>query len=521
MNGRIHTMANDPLYAEAIAVYGDKIIAVGQNKDTLGLPGHWERIDLGGRTVLPGLIDCHIHFLQFALGLSRLNVDRVPSLAETVYMVKERVDVTEPGHWIIGKGWNYNIWREQRFPRKEDLDPISPKHPVLLSSKDGHVVWVNSRAMELAQMDRNTPDPDGGKIERNASGKPTGILKERAAGLVWRAVPVPPKEMRQKALREAMKVANRMGLTGVHVGEGREAFEDFQELQTQGDLSLRVLMMPPGGMLNQLTEIGVHSGFGNEWIRIGPIKLFVDGALGGQTAALFEGYEGRPDNTGILTMTQEALTETVMRASDGALSIAIHAIGDRANHIALDAIAAAQEVIRQKRLRPRIEHAQLLRPDDFKRMAELGVMASMQPIHATSDSVMADRHWGARSAYSYAWRRMLDSGVRLAFGSDCPVETLDPLKGLYAAVTRKQEDGTPERGWYPDQCLSIKEAIRAYTLDAAYASGEERIKGSIEVGKWADFVVLSEDIFSEPPEKLLETEVVMTVVGGAKVYERS
>jgi len=521
-NGRIHTMDTRQPIVEAVAICDGKFVAVGRHEEVLNLAGaDVERIPLDGRTVVPGLIDSHIHFLQFALGLDRVDLEGVPSLAVCVEKVRERIERTERGGWIVGRGWNYNPWPEGRFPRKDDLDPISPVHPVVLSSKDGHLLWVNSKALEAGGIDRNTSDPSGGEIERDASGEPTGLIKENAGGAIWKVVPLPSEQERLEALRSALPIAYSKGLTGLHVPEGRDSWSAFQRLREEGALGLRVLMMIPAFGLDDAIGLGLRSGFGDAWLRIGPVKLFVDGALGGQTAAMIAPYEGDPDNSGILTMTEEEFGEVVARASAAGINVAVHAIGDRATRMVLDAVEASQRIIRAHRLRPRIEHAQLLRACDFGRLAELGVIASMQPIHATSDWRMADRHWGKRGKWAYAWRSVLKAGGRLAFGSDCPVETLDPLKGIYAAVTRKEENGRPEGGWYPEQCLTVEEAVRAYTMGAAFAAGEEAIKGSIAMGKAADLVVLSEDIFSDPPERILETKVEMTMVGGEIVYRGS
>lgn len=514
-NGRIHTMDARLPIAEAVAICEGAFVAVGCNEEVLNFGGaDVERINLEGRTVVPGWIDSHIHFLGFALGLERVDLEGVRSLAACVESVRERVERTEPGGWIVGRGWNYNRWPEGRFPRKEDLDPMSPAHPVVLSSKDGHLLWVNSKALEIAGIDRNTPDPPGGQIERDGSGAPTGLMKEHAGELIWKVVPSPSEAACLEALRRALPIALSKGLTGLHVPEGRESWSAFQRLREEGELTLRVLLMIPAHGLDDAIRLGVRSGFGDAWLRIGPVKLFVDGALGGQTAAMIAPYEGDPSNSGILTMTEEELAEVVAKASAAGINVAVHAIGDRAVQMVLDAVEASQHVIRARGLRPRIEHAQLLRACDFGRLAELRVIASMQPIHATSDWRTADRHWGARGKWAYAWRSVLRAGGRVAFGSDGPVETLDPLKGIYAAATRREENGAPEGGWVPEQCLTVEEAVRAYTMGAAFAAGEESIKGRIAVGKVADLVVLSEDIFSGPLERILETKVEMTMVGG-------
>lgn len=519
LNGSVHTMDRRTPWVQAVAMSEGRIIAVGSNHEIWQRSENtWERIDLEGKTVLPGLTDTHVHFLSFGLGLNRIDLDGLTSLTECVERIRARVKETEPGTWIIGRGWNYNHWREGRCPNKKDLDPSAPDHPVVLSSKDGHLLWVNSRALERANITRDTPNPAGGQIQRDPSGDPTGLLKENALSLIWNSVPMPSVHQQRNALRRGMEIANHLGLTGVHVPEGKDSLVGFQALRDERALTLRVTMMPPLSALEALLEVGIQSGFGDERLRIGPVKLFVDGALGGQTAAMLEPYEQNPDNLGILTTTDEELRNTVYKASEAGINVAIHAIGDRANRMALDAIEAALEILRRRRLRPRIEHAQLLTPEDIERLGQLGVIASMQPSHATSDWIMADRHWGARCRGAYAWRSILNAGGLLCFGSDSPVEPLNPLKGIYAAVTRKDEHGRPREGWFPEQCLSVGEAVYAYTMGAAFASGEEHVGGSITPGKRADMVVLSEDLFADPPERILETSVEKTIVDGQIVF---
>jgi len=324
---------------------------------------------------------------------------------------------------------------------------------------------------------------------------------------------------RQGALGRAMRVANRKGLTGIHTLEGRDALSDFQDLRTRGELTLRVYASVPWDGLEHAAALGVRTGFGDEQIRIGPVKLFADGALGGQTAYMLEPYEGDPGNVGIEVTSRAELIEQVRRSEDAGFDVAVHAIGDRAVRHTLDAIEESRRGADRSDRRPRIEHLQVFHPDDLDRLRTLNVVASMQPIHATSDMEMADRHWGGRCRWAYAWRDVLASGARLAFGSDCPVDPIDPLRGLYAAVTRKQEDGTPEEGWYAGQCLSVEEAIYAYTMGAAYGSREENLKGSVEIGKLADFAVLSQDVFSLPPEEILGTRVEMTLCDGRIVWQ--
>jgi len=380
-------------------------------------------------------------------------------------------------------------------------------------------MWVNSLALERARIDEGTPDPPGGEIERDEQG-PTGILKERARELLEEILPKPSPQTRQEALREAISEAQGFGLTGIHDCEGSEALADFQTLLAQGELGVRVYMMIPQESLKKVITLGLKTGFGNDFLRLGHLKLFADGSLGSQTAHMLEPFYGQPDNCGIPILSRDELQDIVGRANEAEIACAVHAIGDAANRKVLDMFAQLRARGARGEVRHRIEHAQLLHPDDISRFKQLDIIASMQPIHATSDMLMADRYWEERARYSYAWRSLLYSGARLAFGSDCPVESLDPLMGIHAAVTRQRANGEPEGGWYPQERLTMSEAVHAYTLGAAYASGEERTKGSIAPGKLADLVVLSRDVFETPPREILETEVLYTIFDGRVVYER-
>ena len=523
-NGRIYTMDRGNPRAQAVAIAGSRIVAVGGDDQIKSLlaPGG-EAVDLGGRTVVPGFTDCHIHFVEYALRLTRIDLSGITSRAEVIRLVGERARMARPGEWLLGGGWDRNLWEDTSFPTKEELDSVAPHNPVALDSKDGHSLWVNSLALTRAGITAETPDPPGGEIERRpGTGEPTGILKETAKRLITKVIERPGLEAIRSALKAAIVKAQRAGLTGIHDCEGELAFTAFQELLKQGELGLRVLMHIPATSLDHAIGLGLRTGFGNEWLRIGGVKIFADGALGSRTAAMLAPYKDEPHNLGIVVTPKEELRELVRKASRAGLSVAIHAIGDRANRDVLDVLEESRRCGEGMGLRHRIEHVQLLHLADIPRLAKLGVIASMQPIHATSDMDMVERHWGEeRARGAYAWRSLLDAGTVLAFGSDCPVETLDPLVSIHAAVTRRRADGTPgPEGWHPEQRISVEEAVWAYTLSAAYASGEEREKGSIAPGKLADLVVLSQDIFAIPPMGILETEVEATILNGQFVYRR-
>jgi predicted amidohydrolase YtcJ len=521
-NGKIYTMDRASPQVQAVAIAGNRIAAVGdddQIKSLLASGG--EAIDLKGRTVVPGLTDCHIHFVEYALRLTRIDLAGIASRAEAIRRVAERAQAAKPGEWLLGGGWDRNLWEDPSFPTKEDLDFVTPHNPVALSSKDGHSLWVNSLALARASITAETPSPSGGEIERQpGTGEPTGILKENAEDLVEKVIEKPSLEAIQAALKVAMANAQRAGLTGIHDCEGERAFAAFQELLNRGEFGLRVLMHIPVKNLDAAIGLGLRTGFGSDKLRVGGIKMFADGALGSRTAAMLAPYEDEPFNLGIAVTSKEGMRELVRKASRAGISAAIHAIGDRANRDVLDILEKSHQSGEGMGLRHRIEHVQLLNPADIPRLAKLSVIASMQPIHATSDMDMVERHWGEeRGQGAYAWRSLLDAGTVLAFGSDCPVETLDPLVGIHAAATRRRADGSPgPEGWHPQERITVEDAVRAYTLGAAYASGEEREKASISPGKLADLVVLSHDIFAIPPMTILETEVEATILDGKFVY---
>ena len=522
-NGNIHTMEPATPQVRAIAILGNRVLAVGDDDAMQALLApEGKAVDLGGRTVVPGFTDSHLHFMSYGLSMMEIDLMAVPTLEEALDRVAAKVETTPEGQWLTGRGWDHSLWPGGQFPTRQDLDRVAPKHPVWLRRKCGHAGWVNSLGLELAGITAETPDPPGGAIDHDpASGEPTGILKETAMDLMATLFEDPSDEEAADAIRVAMTNAHKHGLVGVHTMEGAAAFRGFQKLRADGELNMRVLMQIPEDNLDAAIQAGMQAGLGDERLRIGGLKAFADGALGARTAYMLEPFEGEPDNCGIAVSEADHLEYLVRKASRGGLAAFIHAIGDRANREVLDAVKASREAGEGLDLRHRIEHTQILHPDDIPRLAELGVIASMQPIHATQDMLLADELWGARSAGAYAFRSLLDNGAVLAFGSDSPVEDLNVMIGIHAAVTRRRADGSPgPEGWYPEQRLSVTEAVRAYTAGAAYASGEEDLKGTLSPGKLADLVVLSQDIFTIEPMAILETEVVATMLDGGFVYTR-
>ncbi|MCS7283597.1 MAG: amidohydrolase [Anaerolineae bacterium] len=520
INGCIYTMDPQRPRATALAVVGEYVRAVGED-DLRALAGpETEVVDLEGRTVLPGLTDSHIHLSWFALSLQQVDLTGTASREEMLARVAARVAVTPMGEWILGRGWNQEEWPDRRFPTAADLDPVAPSHPVLLVAKSGHALVANTRAMERAGITPATPDPPGGQIVRDESGRPTGLFLEEAMRLVQDAVPQPDGAALAQILPPALEHLSRLGLTAVHNMGDLAVLEACQRLREDGaPLPLRVVFYLPLEALEHARALRIRSGLGDGFLRVGGIKVFSDGALGPRTAAMLEPYLGEPENQGILTLEPEELQAVVRQVAESGLALAVHAIGDRANRLVLDAFAALPSEYRT-RLRHRIEHVQLLHPDDLGRLASLGVVASMQPIHAVQDAPMADRYWGpARCATAYAWRSLLDAGTVLAFGSDCPVESPNPFLGIHAAVTRSRPDGYggPE-GWVPSQRITVEEAVRAYTWGGAYAAQLESRLGTLTPGKWADLIVLDQDIFAADPSRIPQTRVLGTMAGGRWVY---
>lgn len=519
-NARIHTLNATQPTARSIAIRDNQILALGTADAMRSLLPNAAVIDLHDRCVIPGLIDAHLHAEWTALGMKNVDAE-APTLDELLRRVEERTKITPPGQWIRGHGWNQNIWGGA-FPAKADLDRVAPEHPVYLTAKSGHAAWANSLALKLAGITANTPNPPNGEIVREtaagAGGEPTGIFFEDAMALVGKIIPEPTASQLADALRDALPLFQRVGLTGVHDFDGARALQAWQILKENGELNFRVSKTIPIALQEHAIALGIRSGFGDDWLRLNSVKSFADGALGPQTALMIEPYEGTTAIRGMSTLDKEEMFENVRRASAAGLSSTIHAIGDKANHDVLDVFAMVRQQEGNARLRHRIEHVQLLHPDDFKRLAQLNVIASMQPIHATSDMLIADKFWGKRSAGAYAWRTQLNAAARLAFGSDSPVESFNPFLGIHAAVTRRRTDGSPQPdGWYPEQRLSVEQAVHGFTLGAAYASYEETRKGSLAPGKLADLIVLDRDIFSSDPMEIAGTQVLATMIDGKLV----
>src|SRR6266700_740799 len=541
LNANIYTMDAIQPRAQAMAIDSStgRILSIGTNDEVHRTAGqHSQLFDLHGKTVLPGLIDAHIHLLSTAYRSHYIDAITCTSEDEVATLVRERASQTPPGRWIQGGQWDKNLWPGQHFPSKASLDTAAPNHPVVLWSKDGHLLWVNSLALQRANITATTPEPANGAILRDGSGEPTGILQEQAAtNLVYNVIDPPDPAMTRTLVQRLLPRLQQSGITTIADIEDLDALQLFQQLHDEGQLGIRVHMILPRHRLPQLREtsqnvvaplVGARGWVREEgdMIRIGGIKIFADGTLGSQTAAMLEGFEGNPHNLGILAISEQEMNETVSQAADMGLNIAIHAIGDRAAHVALNSIEKAQQYLAStsdtardlSHLRYRLEHVQLITPVDLTRMQHLGVIASVQPFHAVADRDIAERYWGQRHRRAYAYRTMQQMGIPLALGSDAPVEVFDPLRILYAATMRR-DNTTPQRPpWLPDQALPVTEALWGYTMGSAYAGGEEQRKGSLAAAKLGDAVVLRENILEPPQEKIAENAVQATILGGKVVY---
>lgn len=554
VNATVYTVDDKNSVAEAIAVRGSRIVAVGSSKDIQNQFTSQNIIDAQGKTVIPGLIDAHAHVLGLGIALTELNLVGTASAEEIVKLVAEKVKQSKPGEWIRGKGWDQNDWGgatgEKPFPTAAMLDKVSPNNPVILSRIDGHALWVNSKAMKIAaqQSDLNT-DVEGGKIHRDRVGIPTGIFVDNAMALIRKVVPEYSREEKAKMYQRAFDECLKYGLTGVHdMGIDKSDFEIYKERAEHRDLPLRIYAFAGGDdeLWKEMLKSGAYIDALHYQFALRGIKLYVDGALGSRGAALIEPYNDEPENRGLVTTHPEAILSLTEQALDHGFQVATHAIGDRANRIVLDAYEKAmqQNPLKSIDSRLRIEHAQVISEEDIPRFKNLNVIPSMQPIHCTSDMYWAQARLGPdRVRGAYAWRSLLDDGNMIASGSDFPVEHPNPLLGFYAAVTRQDKNGIPksaddirryfqlsadgidnpkhfENGWYAEQRMTREEALKSFTLWAAYAEFAANQKGSIEEGKLADLVILSKDIMTCEPKDIIATEVEATIVGGKIKYQR-
>jgi predicted amidohydrolase YtcJ len=520
-------MDEDMPEAEAFAIKEGFIIAAGTNAEMREAYPLAEEVDLDGKDVMPGIIESHGHMLNLGRIKMRLDLQGLDDPREMVQKLKERVTETAPGEWIEGWGWDDGAWKEQMTAIRQELSTVSPENPVWLAGLHGYNGWANAKALELASITKDSPDPEGGKIYRDPNtGAPTGILANAAQGIITRLMPPLTVEQREKAFEISGEELLKHGLTSVHDARitGKD-LDALRSLKAKNKLKVRYYVMldcTDKELIEPYFQNGPEIDPDN-WLTIRCIKIFQDGSLGTRSALMFEPYSDAPDVLGVATTSQEEIERLTTRSLQAGMQVATHAIGDRSNRITLDAYETAiRAVPGRKDQRLRIEHAQVVKLEDIPRFKELNIIASMQPPHATSDMPWAeDRVGSERIKGAYAWRSFLDAGVRVPLNSDFPGETLNPFYGMYAAETRQSPEGKPEGGWFPEQCLTRKEVLYAYTVESAYAGFEEYLKGQIAPGMLADFIVLSDNILTIPSKALLSLKVERTYLGGQLVYSQS
>ena len=524
-NARIYTADDARPRVEALAVRGGRIAFIGSAREAEALRGPATRVvDAGGETVIPGMVDAHAHFAGLAETLRSVDLTGTRSQAEAVARVVARATTLPPGTWIQGRGWDQNAWGDTRFPTHDPLSAAVPGHPVYLTRVDGHAAWVNAAAMQRAGLTRAARDPDGGRILRDAAGAPTGVLIDRAQGLVTRVIPEPTRAETRQGLTDAMAVMHRWGLTGMHdAGASRALIELYDEMAGAGALPLRLYVMigdDSAALAHYFAKgpvAGAHDG--HLWVRA--VKLYADGAMGSRGAALLEPYSDDPNNMGLLLSAPAHIRDVAARGLAAGFQVNTHAIGDRGNRVVLDAYEQALAARPTANHRFRVEHAQVLHSDDLPRFAQLGVIPSMQASHQTSDMYWVGKRLGpTRTLGAYAWRSLLESGVVIPNGSDFPVEAVNPLISFHAAIARQDARDWPAGGWLPEQRMTREEALKSMTLWPAYAGFQEEELGSLSVGKRADFVILDRDIMRVPAELVLGTRVRSTWLGGREVYRQ-
>ena len=531
INGRVYTINNKQASAHAVAIRGEKIVAVGDVAEIEKLRGPRTKvIDAEGKLVLPGFVDCHIHFLEGSISLGQANLEGAKNPSDIQRVLREYAEKHPGEGWILGGGWNYAMFGEENLPDKKYLDELFPGRPVYLVGYDGHTSWANSKALALAGINKDTPNPPNGAIVRDPkTGEATGALKESAGSLVGKLVPRLTREEKLAALRAGMRWANENGLTRVHSAGGDfESFELYDELRRQGDLTLRMYIAyfldPPELRPTDLAAIeAARTQYTGDWLSAGVVKMMIDGVVESHTAAMLEPYTDEPSTKGKLFWDPDEYKAAVAELDKRGLQLFTHAIGDYAVRTALDAYENAEKMNHTLDRRPRIEHIETVTAADIPRFGTLGVIASVQPLHAYPDEdtlrVWAGNAGPDRASRAWAWNSIAKAGGHLAFGSDWNVVTLNPWEGLQMAVTRQTREGKPEGGWLPQQRITLAQAVAGYTLGAAYAGRREKTEGSIEPGKLADMIIVSQNIFDIDPHEIAKTKVVETIVGGRVVFQ--
>jgi predicted amidohydrolase YtcJ len=528
INADVITVDDKMSRAEAVGIIGDKIAAVGTNDEIKKLTcKHTKIIDAGGKPVVPGFCDSHMHPLlygHFAGGVHLMNVKSIPEFMEKV---KEKVKETPKGKMILGFGWNQENMEEKRFPTRWELDEVTPDNPCFLIHYNAHIYLINTALMKEKGITKNTPNPPGGEIVKNEKGEPTGVLLENsinliAPGFLETGAGLFTFEQSKAALKLAVDDAVTWGLTSImDVLVGDAQIKAYQQLDREGKLPPRVNFQIAFELLDELVNLGIESGFGNNKVRFNGIKLILDGSLSSRTGALREPYADDPSTKGIMRHTPEFLKEIVYKAYKNGIRVDIHALGDGANEVVLDVFKKVDEELHPVDPRYKISHCLILGEDLIEKYKDLAIVASVQPVFGMKGQYWAPRLVGPeRIQYSHAWKRLENAGIHMASGTDAPIETMNPLMNVYAAVTRKDPDGNPPGGWRPDQKLSVETAFKMVTIEGAYATGEEDVKGSIEVGKFADLVMISDDPFAVEPDAIKDISALWTMVGGEIVYEK-
>jgi len=519
-NGVIFTGTKNEI-VDAVAIQKDRIIAAGSFNDMdKFVTDNTRIIDLGEKFACAGFNDAHLHLLSGGLSMLEVDLTGASSRREIRRRVANKLKTLAPGSWIIGRGWDQNLLPDKKWPTRRVLDMVAPDVPIYLKRICGHAVLVNTKALRIAHITKDTPDPPGGEIVRDRkTGEPIGILKESAMELVSQYIPEPSKEQKIQAVKRALDEFRRFGITSVQENTSADMLRIYSDLEKQGELTCRITEMVP-------VETGfdkcekLRKKYTGPYVRFGLLKAFADGSLGARSAALFEPYSDNPSTKGLLQYSQDEINALVAEADKRGFQMGIHAIGTRANYMILNAYEFAQKVNGKRDSRHRIEHAQVLVRDEIPRFKELGVIASMQPFHCIDDMHWAEKFIGPRRCrYAYAWKSLMNSGADIAFGTDWPIAPLNPLVSIYAAVTRRDTTGYPTKGWFPQERLTVKEAILNYTRGSAYAEFMEKEKGVLKEGMFADIVILDKNIMKIPPEEILKTRVVYTIVGGKIVYE--
>ncbi len=520
VNGRVYVQKGR--FETALAVAGDKVLAVGDDATIRALASPLTRVvDLNGRLITPGFNDAHVHFIDGGFGLLSVDLRDAKDEGDFAARIGKHAATLPKGVWILNGNWDHERWKSQALPTKTLIDGATKDNPVAINRLDGHMILANSLALRAAGIDRNTKDPFGGTIVRDASGDPTGILKDNAQDLLYKVIPDPTREMNVRAAKAALAHAASLGVTSVQDNSSIDALPTYQQIRAEGGLLARINVWRPVSVMKALIEAGVRSGLGDDWIRIGAMKILSDGSMGAGTAAFFDPYTDEPTTSGLLLYPVEELNRLIDEADAAGFQLAVHAIGDRANALVLDAFEKAAAKRPRADRRFRIEHAQVVRRADLTRYAKLRVVASIQPSHCIDDMRWAPKRIGVeRCRMAYNFKSFLDAGIPVAFGTDWYVEPLDPRIGLYAAVTRELVEGGPKDGFTPEERISLDSAIDLYTRGSAYAEFADDRKGTLEPGMLADLAVFSADLFKLAPKQILATPVDLTLVGGRVVFER-